>query len=48
MYSLDQYEIAAIIGYWRSGASYDEISSVTGLFYWIIEKIITQYQLQTK
>lgn len=41
---MTEYEKAAIIGYWRSGASYDEIVTVTGLLYWKIEKVITEYQ----
>lgn len=41
---LNEYICSAIIGHWRNGASYDEIKIATGLQYWQIEKVITEYQ----
>jgi len=44
MYLLNKYEKAAIIGYWRSGATSEQISVITGFFFWQIEKVISEYQ----
>lgn len=41
---MDQFEKAAIIGYWRSGATYEQIVVTTGLYYHQIEKVISEYQ----
>lgn len=40
---MNQYERSAIIGYWRSGASLNEIMWITGLMFREVEKIINQY-----
>lgn len=44
--SITQEEISAIIGHWRNGAKYEQISWVTGIDYYTVEKIITDYELQ--
>lgn len=46
MYLLNQHQKAAIIGYWRSGATYEQIVVTTGLYYHQIEKVILEYQKQ--
>lgn len=35
---------AAIIGYWRSGASIEEIIALTGLFYLAVVRIIENHK----
>ena len=35
---------AAVIGYWRNGATLAEVCAATGLFYLVIKKIILNYQ----
>lgn len=42
------HEKAAIIGYWRSGASMMEISAISGYPVWLVEKIIEDYSKQIK
>lgn len=37
---------AAIIGYWRMGATIDEIMSITNLRYMVIQQIINDYELK--
>jgi len=34
---------AAIIGYWRMGATLDQICAMTGVVFWKIEKIIEDF-----
>ena len=41
---MTQYEISAIIGHWRNGATLIEISLVTGYSNFEIEKIIKDYE----
>jgi len=41
---MTQYEISAIIGHWRNGATLLEISLVTGYSNFEIEKIIKDYE----
>lgn len=41
---IDDYLRAAIIGYWRSGATHEAIMPVTGIPYWKIEKVILEYE----
>lgn len=41
---MTEYEKAAIIGYWRSGASLGTICDLTGLDCIKIVKVITEYQ----
>jgi hypothetical protein len=38
-----EYEKAAIIGYWRSGASWMEIAAILGYPVWMVEKIVNDY-----
>ena len=39
-----EYILSAIIGYWRSGASLEQICVVTGMKYWKVESIIENYK----
>ncbi len=41
---MNEYVKAAIIGFWRSGATTEQICVVTGLFYPVIQKIINDYK----
>ena len=41
---MTQYEISAIIGHWRNGASLLEISLVTGYSNFEIEKVIKNHE----
>lgn len=40
---MNEYYIAAIIGFWRQGASYMEIAYIMGTYVFLIEKIINDY-----
>lgn len=40
-------EKAAIIGYWRMGATWIEIVGITGYPEWKIKQVVKQYQLLT-
>lgn len=35
---------SAIIGYWRMGATMEEMCAATGLYYLVIKKIIESYK----
>lgn len=35
---------SAIIGYWRCGAILEQICVITGIAFWKIDKIITDYK----
>lgn len=39
---------SAIIGYWRCGATIDEIMSITNIRYMVIQQIINDYQATVK
>jgi hypothetical protein len=41
---MDKYLIAAIKGYWRMGATIEEIIGVTGLKYWELEYLFSEFQ----
>ena len=45
---MTQYEISAIIGHWRNGASILEICGATGLMDYQIEKVIKDYEQRGK
>ena len=40
---MTQYEISAIIGHWRNGASYEAMCYCSGLQYFQIKNIIDDY-----
>ncbi len=44
MYSLEPEEIAAVIGYWRGGASVTKIRLLTGFMDKVIEQIIKEHK----
>lgn len=46
--NLPENEKAAIIGFWRSGASLEHIIAITGITYWEIEKLIEEHKRKTK
>ncbi len=45
---MNQYEIASVVGYWRSGATDEQIALVTGFSVWEVTKIITDYKNKIK
>ncbi len=40
---MTSYERSAIIGYWRSGSTYQEIATITGIPWYQIRIIVEEY-----
>ena len=43
---MDKNLKSSVIGFWRSGASVEEVCGVTGLYYSVIMNIIKDYKNQ--